>query len=119
MDQIRSKAREIGRLLAQTEEYRALRRANEGLGNDREAVDLINRIGDLQDRITEALRRGEEPGEDEQTEYERTAERLQGLSGYQKLVAAQSNFDRLMVQVNEEIGKGIEAGEQSRIILPD
>jgi hypothetical protein len=37
---------------------------------------------------------------------------------YQGLVAAQSNFDRVMGRVNEEIARGIEAGEQSRIILP-
>jgi hypothetical protein len=39
------------------------------------------------------------------------------MPGYQALAAAQSNFDRLMMRVNEEIAKGIEAGEQSRIIL--
>jgi hypothetical protein len=33
------------------------------------------------------------------------------------LVAAQSNFDRYMVRINEEIGQGIKAGENSRIIL--
>jgi len=42
---------------------------------------------------------------------------LQGMTVYQGMVAAQSNFDRLMKRINEEIGKGIEAGEKSRIIL--
>jgi hypothetical protein len=37
---------------------------------------------------------------------------------YQALVAAQSNFDRVMSRINEEIARGIEAGAQSRIILP-
>jgi cell fate (sporulation/competence/biofilm development) regulator YlbF (YheA/YmcA/DUF963 family) len=119
MDQIRSKAQEIGRLLSQTDEYRALRRANESLGEDRESVELINLLGDLQERIAEGLRRGQEPTKEDQAGYEQAAERLQGLTAYQRLVAAQSNFDKLMVQVNEEIGRGIEAGEQSRIILPD
>ena len=42
---------------------------------------------------------------------------LQASAAYQGLVAAQSNFDKLLQRVNEEIGKGIEAGSQSRIIL--
>jgi hypothetical protein len=39
------------------------------------------------------------------------------MPGYQALAGAQQGFDRLMLRVNEEIAKGIEAGEQSRIIL--
>lgn len=118
MEQIREKAREIGRLLSQTEEYKALKRANERLGDDRESVTLINRIGELQDGMTSTLRRGEEPSDEDQQEYESLAGQLQSLPAYQGMVAAQSNFDRLMLQINEEIGRGIEAGEQSRIILP-
>ena len=37
---------------------------------------------------------------------------------YQSLVASQSNFEKLLARVNEEIGKGMEMGAQSRIILP-
>jgi hypothetical protein len=33
-------------------------------------------------------------------------------------VAAQSNFDRLLQKVNQEMGEGIEAGSKSSIIMP-
>jgi hypothetical protein len=33
------------------------------------------------------------------------------------MVAGQSNFDRILQRVNEDISKGIEAGAASRIIL--
>jgi cell fate (sporulation/competence/biofilm development) regulator YlbF (YheA/YmcA/DUF963 family) len=118
MDAIQEKAREVGRLLAQTSEYQALKRANDRLEEDREAAPLLGRLATLQDDFARALRRGVEPPEEQQTEYEQLLDQVQTMSVYQGVVAAQSNFDRLMMRINEEIARGIEAGEQSRIILP-
>jgi cell fate (sporulation/competence/biofilm development) regulator YlbF (YheA/YmcA/DUF963 family) len=115
---IEERAREVGRLIAQTDEYKALRRANERVGESRETVALLNRLSELQETLTESLRRGAEPTEEQAADYERLLGDLQSRSDYQGVVAAQSNFDRLMMRVNEAIAKGIEAGEQSRIILP-
>jgi cell fate (sporulation/competence/biofilm development) regulator YlbF (YheA/YmcA/DUF963 family) len=117
MDVINEKAREVGRLIAQTDEYRALRRANDRVAEDRETVTLLNQLSELQDSLTESLRRNSEPTEEQAESYERLLEDLQARSVYQAVVAAQSNFDRLMMRVNEEIARGIEAGEQSRIII--
>lgn len=118
MDAIQERAREIGRLLAQTDEYQALKRANASLSDDRDAVTLVNRLTELEGEIGAVLRSGREPTTEQQEEYESSAEKLQQLTSYQRVVAAQSNFDRLMLRINEEIGKGIETGEQGRIILP-
>lgn len=118
MDAMWERAREVGRLLAQTDEYKALKRANDRLADDRDAVAKMNRLGELQDGFALAMRRGAEPGQEEQDEYERLVDAIQANPVYQGLVAAQSNFDRVMGRVNEEIARGIEAGEQSRIILP-
>jgi cell fate (sporulation/competence/biofilm development) regulator YlbF (YheA/YmcA/DUF963 family) len=118
VDAIQERAREIGKLLARTDEYQAVKRANERIGDDRETVTLMNKLTDLEDQITSFLRAGREPGTELQEEYARYAEQLQQQAAYQAVVAAQSNFERLMGRINEEIGKGIEAGEQSRIILP-
>lgn len=118
MEAMWEKAREVGRQLAQTDEYRALKRANDRLSEDREAVTRMNRLAELQDDLTLALRRGTEPPQEQQEEYERLVDEIQANSVYQALVAAQNNFDRLMMRVNEEIARGIEAGAQSRIILP-
>ena len=118
MDALWEKAREVGRFLAQTDEYQALKRANERIGEDRDAVARINRLGELEESMTRALRTGAEPPEESQDEYERLADEIQTHPAYQALVAAQANFERLMGRVNEEIGRGVEAGAQSRIILP-
>ena len=118
LDGISERAREIGRLLSQTEEYKAVRRANERLGEDRETITLMNRLAELEDQITSSLRAGREPDATLQDEFANLAEQIQQRSVYQALISAQSNFDRLMARINEEIGRGIEAGEQSRIIIP-
>ena len=118
MDGIDERAREIGRLLAQTPEYKAVKQANSSLSADREAVTLVNRLGQLEEELTNTLRSGREPSVEQQEEYESLAEQLQQLTSYQRVAAAQANFERLMARINEEIGRGLEAGEQSRIILP-
>ncbi|HEX6069535.1 MAG TPA: YlbF family regulator [Longimicrobiaceae bacterium] len=118
MDPIQERARDVGRLIAQTEEYKALKRANERLSDDREAVTTINRLSDLEGELAGMLRSGREPSQEQQREYESLVESLQQTTVYQGVVAAQSNFDRLMERINEEIAQGIQAGDQSRIILP-
>jgi cell fate (sporulation/competence/biofilm development) regulator YlbF (YheA/YmcA/DUF963 family) len=118
VDLIKERAREVGRLIAQTDEYKALKRANERLSDDREAVTTINRLSELEGQLANLLRSGQQPGQEQQEEYEELVETLQQMTVYQGVVASQSNFDRLMERINEEIAQGIQAGDQSRIILP-
>lgn len=118
MDTLRERARELGRLLGQGDEYRALERARERLSSDRDSVTRLNRIAELEQAVAQKLDRGEEPGDEIREEYERVFGELQASPIYQGLVAAQSNFDKVLARVNEEILAGIEAGARSRIILP-
>lgn len=113
------KARDLGRLIGQTEEYKALDRARKRLAEERETTVLLNRLAELEAGIAKGLEQGEEPSEETAVAYEHAFGELQGSPVYQSLVAAQSNFDKLLARVNDEIGKGMEAGAQSRIILPD
>jgi hypothetical protein len=34
------------------------------------------------------------------------------------LISAQANFDKVMQRINEEMAKGVDAGDKSRIIIP-
>ena len=111
------RARDVGRLLGQTREYRALQRARQELNEDRESVEQVNRLAQLEQELGLMLQRGEEPPEDKQREYEEVFSQLQTGPRYQALVAAQTNFDKLLQQVNEQIGAGIEAGSKSSIII--
>ena len=112
------KAKDVGRALGQTDEYKALERARQRLNEDRDSVAAVNRLTELEREITMALQQGQQPSEDAQKEYETLAGELQSGPIYQGLVAAQSNFDRLLQKVNEQIGAGIEAGSKSSIIMP-
>ena len=112
------RAKELGRMLGQTDEYKALQRAREKVSNDREMVETLNRLGELERELATALQSGKQPSEEAQTEYESLFGTMQSSSTYQGLVAAQSNFDKVLERVNQEITRGMEAGAQSRIILP-
>lgn len=112
------KARDLGRSIGQTEEYKALERARQRFSGDRAAVERVNKLAQLETDIAQALQRNEEPAESVRVEYERVFSELQGSAAYQSMVAAQSNFDRILTKVNEEISKGVETGASSRIILP-
>jgi cell fate (sporulation/competence/biofilm development) regulator YlbF (YheA/YmcA/DUF963 family) len=112
------KARELGRQLGQTDEYRAMERARQRFGEDAEAVESMTRLQHLEQEIGRALQAGQEPPAEQTEEYERRFGQLQGSAVYQGLVAAQSNFDKILTRVNEEISKGMESGAQSRIIMP-
>jgi cell fate (sporulation/competence/biofilm development) regulator YlbF (YheA/YmcA/DUF963 family) len=84
---IEEKARELGRLLGQSEDYKALARAREGL----EGVE----------------------------ELDAKFEELQQVAARQSLVAAQANFDKLMLRVQDQIMEGIKKGSESVIITLD
>ena len=52
---IDQRAKALGRLLGQSEEYKALKRANDELGADREAVKNLQRMEELRRRMASAL----------------------------------------------------------------
>ena len=117
-DGMKERAQDLGRLLGQSDEYKALGRARQRLTDDQEAVSAMTRLDTLEREISTALHSGQEPEENAKQEYERVFGTLQASPSYQGLVAAQSNFDKLLQRVNEEISRGMESGAQSRIILP-
>ncbi len=112
------KAKEVGRLIGQTDEYKELQKARERLNEDRETVELVNRLSELEQEFQQVMQRGEQPSKEQQEEYQELMGELQSGPRYQAVVAAQSNFDKIVEKVNEKIGEGIEAGAASSIIMP-
>lgn len=117
MGEIDERARALGNALARTDEYRALRQAIDAADKDRELVELRNRIHELETEIETSIRAGGEPDEDITKVYTELTEELQTKSGFQQLISAQANFEKVMFKVNETVTKGIEEGGDSRIIL--
>ena len=116
-DRMFEKAEERGRVISQTPEYMYLTSANREVADDREAVETLNRLRELQDTLLEHVGKGEEPPEEMRTEFETLQESVQQSTRYQSLISAQANFDKLMERVHRSIGTGIRKGEESRIII--
>jgi cell fate (sporulation/competence/biofilm development) regulator YlbF (YheA/YmcA/DUF963 family) len=113
---IEDKAKELGRLIGQSAEYKAVKRANDALGEDKDAVALLKQMEQLRMNAQQMIQRGERPTEEMEKELDALLSRVQGQPVYQRLVSAQENFDKTMAKVNDWIVDGIEKGAQSSII---
>ncbi len=111
------RAGEVGRLVSQTAEFRYLKAAHDEISGDADATGRIDAMRKLQTEILGHLEKGEEPPEDLRQQLEVLNEEMQTSTRYQALISAQANFDKLMEKVQESIGLGIRAGEESRIVI--
>ena len=110
------KARELGRIMGQSAEYQALKRANEGLNGDRDAVALLRRMEELRLAAQGMIERGQEPTPEMEQELDQLLSKVQVSPSYQRAITAQENFDKVMMQVNGWIAEGIKSGAASSII---
>lgn len=113
---IEDKAKELGRLIGQSPEYQAVKRANDALGQDTAAVALLRQMEQLRMNAQQMLQRGERPTEEMEKQLDGLLSQVQGQAVYQRLVSAQENFDKTMGKVNDWIVDGIERGAASPII---
>ena len=115
---INEKALELGRLIGQTEDHKALKRAREALDEASEIRAQMQRIEMLSDMIEQHVRERKEPPKEVTEEYEQLLASVQAHPRYQQVVAAQANFEKLMLKVNEHIMEGMKQGAESPIIIP-
>ncbi len=113
---IQDKAQELGRMIGQTEEYKAVMRATEAINGDEEAVALRDSIEALRQRAQQVLSNGEEPTAGMEEELNELLAKMQANASYQKLIVAEENLDKVMRRVNEWISDGIAKGSRSPII---
>ena len=113
---IEDKAKELGRLIGQSNEYKEVKRASDALNEDKEAVTLLQRMDQLRVEAQRMIQRGERPTQEMEHELDRLLVQVQGRSSYQRLLVAQENFDKTMARVNDWILDGIEKGSASPII---
>jgi cell fate (sporulation/competence/biofilm development) regulator YlbF (YheA/YmcA/DUF963 family) len=114
---IEERARELGRLIGQSREYQELKRANEALGQDKDAVALLKQMEQLRTDAQHMIERGERPTADMERQLDDLLAKVQVQAAYQRLIAAQENFDKIMSHVNEWILDGIDKGAASPIIM--
>ena len=113
---LEDKARELGRLIGQSAEYQAVKRANDALNNDRDAVTVLRQMEELRQNAQRMIARGEQPTQDMEQELDDLLGKVQGNPLYQGVAVAQENFDKVMLRVNDWIFEGIKKGSASSII---
>ena len=113
---IEDKARELGRMVGQSGEYQALKRANDALAADSEAVALLQKMEELRIEAQRMIERGEKPTDQMERDLDDLLTKVQRNHTYQRLVVSQENYDKLMMKVNDWIVDGIKKGATSSII---
>jgi cell fate (sporulation/competence/biofilm development) regulator YlbF (YheA/YmcA/DUF963 family) len=113
---LNERAVELGRLIGQTPEYQAVKRASEALNQDKEAVGLLEQMEKLRREAQQAIARGEQPSEEMEQELDKLLGQVQVNPTYQRVLVANENFDKVMVQVNQWILDGMKKGATSSII---
>ena len=113
---IEDRAKDLGRLIGQSPEYKEIKRANETLNDDRETVSLLQQMEQLRLEAQRMLQRGERPTEEMEQKLDALLSQIQSKPSYQRLLVAQENFDKVMSRVNDWILEGIEKGATRSII---
>jgi cell fate (sporulation/competence/biofilm development) regulator YlbF (YheA/YmcA/DUF963 family) len=113
---IDQKAQELGRLLGQSDEYKALLRASDRMKEDATCRELLAEVERIAGTIEKASQDGKEPTKEQVEQYDRALQSVQGNSVYQQVVAAQANFEKMMAKVNARIYEGMKQGSASPII---
>ena len=113
---LEDKAKDLGRLIGQSAEYQAVKRANEALNEDREAIGVLREMETLRREAQGMIERGQQPTEQMERSLDDLLGKVQTNAAYQRVVVAQENFDKLMMRVNDWIGEGIQKGATSSII---
>lgn len=113
---IEDKAKELGRMIGQSPEYQAVKRASDSLDEDRDTVTLLRQMEQLRVDAQRMMQRGERPTPDMEKQLDDLLGQIQGRATYQRLLVAQENFDKIMGRVNDWILEGIEKGSASPII---
>jgi cell fate (sporulation/competence/biofilm development) regulator YlbF (YheA/YmcA/DUF963 family) len=113
---IEDKAKELGRLIGQSTEYKEVKRAGDALNEDKESVELLQKMEGLRMNAQRMLQQGQRPTEEMERELDALLGQIQVRATYQRLLSAQENFDKTMSRVNDWILEGIEKGAASPII---
>ena len=113
---LEEKAREHGRIIGQSTEYQAVKRSNDALNGDREAVTLMRQMDEIRQSAQEMIDRGENPTQEMEEQLDALLMQVQTNAVYQRAAVAQENFDKIMMRVNNWILEGIKKGATSSII---
>jgi cell fate (sporulation/competence/biofilm development) regulator YlbF (YheA/YmcA/DUF963 family) len=110
------KAQDLGRMIGQSAEYQALKRAEATLREDKDTVAKLDQIQTLARKVDQVVSQGQMPDQATAEAYETAVRDLETSTVGQAYVVARANFEKLMSRVNQQISEGMEKGATSSII---
>lgn len=113
---LEDKARDLGRVIGQSQEYQAVKRSSDALNADREAVVILQQMEKIRTDAQQLIQRGEQPTQEMEQQLDDLLSKVQTNPVYQRAISAQENFDKVMYQVNNWIMDGMKKGATSSII---
>jgi cell fate (sporulation/competence/biofilm development) regulator YlbF (YheA/YmcA/DUF963 family) len=113
---IEDKAKDLGRLIGQSPEYQAVRRASDALNEDTDTVTLLREMEQLRVDAQRLMQSGQRPTPEMEQKLDGLLGQIQSRGSYQRVLVAQENFDKVMGRVNDWILEGMEKGATSSII---
>ena len=84
---LEEKATDLGRVIGQSAEYQAVKRASAALNEDRDALTLIRRMEDIRLEAERMIARGESPTAEMEQELDGLLMQVQGNATYQRAIA--------------------------------
>lgn len=114
---LEDKAKDLGRTIGQSEEYKIVKRTSEGLEADRDATTILRQMEKIRGDAQAMIDRGEEPTPEMEQQLDALLHQVQSNASYQRAISARENFDKVMLRVNQWIAEGIRTGATSSIIL--
>ncbi len=106
-----AKAKELGKEIRKTEQYRELERVSENMQEDAEANQMVKEIQDLQQQIQFAQQSGVQPSQEQIEEFNNLKNKMDTSLTIQAYAKAQNDFSEFMQDVNSAISEGISPGE--------
>jgi len=110
------KAKDLGRLIGQSSEYKALRRTEQAMREDAPTVARLEAIQQLAVKVEQVMAAGQMPDPEMTAAYENAVRELEVSATGQAYAVARTNFEKVMTKVNQEISEGMELGATSSII---
>ncbi len=104
---VMDRARELGKEIRTTEEYKELERTTGNIKDDADANKMIQDIQELQQQIQFAQQSGVQPSQEQIDNFNSLKGKMDTSLTIQAYAKAQNDFSDFMQTVNNAIGEGI------------
>ena len=101
------KAKELGREIRNTDQYREMEKKGEHFREDDTAQQLVKEVQEAQQKLQFARQTGVQPTQEDVEDFNKKRETMHANASVAALIKAQEDFNNVMKEVNEAITEGI------------